>query len=30
MNVLERQGVLKKADVLEEIKRPQASTPKGR
>jgi hypothetical protein len=28
MNVLERQGLLKKAEVLEEIKRLQANTPK--
>ena len=30
MNVLERHGLLKKAEVLEEIKALQAKTPKGR
>jgi len=30
MNVLERQGVITKAEVLEEIKRLQAQTPKAR
>ena len=30
LNVLERQGVIKKADVLEEIKALQAKAPKGR
>jgi hypothetical protein len=30
MNVLERRGIIKKAAVLEEIKRLQANTPKGR
>ena len=30
MNVLERQGVIKKADVLAEITRLPANTPKGR
>jgi len=30
LNVLERQGVIKKAEVLEEIRRLQANTPKGR
>ena len=30
MDVLERHGLLKKAEVLEEIKRLQANTPKGR
>ena len=30
MNVLERRGLIKKADVLEEIKRLQANTPKAR
>jgi hypothetical protein len=30
MNVLERQGLIKKAEVLEEIKRLQASTPTAR
>jgi hypothetical protein len=30
MNVLERQGLLKKAEVLEEIKVLQAKTPKAR
>ena len=30
MNVLERQGLLKKTEVLEEIKALQAKTPKAR
>jgi hypothetical protein len=30
LNVLERQGLLKKTEVLEEIKRLQANTPKAR
>ena len=30
MNVLERRGIIKKAAVLEEIKRLRANTPKGR
>ena len=30
MNVWERQGVIKKADVLEEIKGLQAKTPKAK
>jgi hypothetical protein len=30
MTVLERHGVIKKAEVPEEIKRLQANTPKGR
>jgi hypothetical protein len=30
LNVLDRKGVIKKAEVLEEIKRLQANTPKGR
>ena len=30
LNVLERRGVVWKAEVLEEIKRVQAKTPKGR
>ena len=30
LNVLERQGVIKKAEVLEEIKALQAKTPKAR
>jgi hypothetical protein len=30
MNVLERQGLLKKAEVLGELKRLQANTPKAR
>jgi hypothetical protein len=30
MNVLERQGVIKKAEVLAEIKTLQAKTPKGK
>ena len=29
MNVLERRGIIKKAAVVEEIKRLQAETPKG-
>ena len=30
LNVLERQGVIRKADVLDEIKRLQVATPKAR
>jgi hypothetical protein len=30
LNVLEQKGVIKKAEVLEEIKRLQATTPKAR
>jgi hypothetical protein len=30
MNVLERRGIIKKATVLEEIKRLQANAPQGR
>ena len=30
MNVLEQQGLLRKAEVLEEIKRLRANTPKAR
>jgi hypothetical protein len=30
LNVLERQGVIRKAEVLEELKWPKARTPKGR
>ena len=30
MNVLERRGLIKKATILEEIKRLQANTPKAR
>jgi hypothetical protein len=30
MNVLERQGMIKKVEVLEEMKRLQVKTPKGR
>lgn len=30
MNVLERQGMIQKAEILDEIKRLQAKTPKAR